>query len=213
MAIQDYYKRIFEEAGEVMLIVRTRFCETGFGRIGGIPKMVKSLTAVTVILFIFMFAVVVEAAVPIDGHYLGATSQGEEIEFDVVSGQVQGLNISVCPTCADTCMSFYGFWVTYYGDVFTWNHNVLQDGSGKPIGIRPGATWTIFGQGSFDTTTHAFGEIWHALPFFTGAAFKTASCFDNTITFEASYVGPSLSGEALEGPGQVTVTILEDEAE
>lgn len=135
------------------------------------------------------------AVAPQDGHYEGLTSQDKNISFNVVNGQIQNIEWSLNPTCNGMGWGFYGWSGTWYGGSFTWKYNINQDASGRPTGVVPNSNIGVFGYGTFDTSTHAYGGIWNTLTYFTGVGLQSASCFDKDITYEVNYVGQAAQTE------------------
>lgn len=173
--------------------------------------MKKLSIMVQLMLALFAFNLVAEAAEPVDGYYEGVTSQGQLISFEVIDGEVRRISSSFYPSCTGGSAGFAGYIATFYDDVFKWASSVIQDEYGDPVGLNPGSSFAFFAFGIFETSTYATGEIWHARAYFRGTELSTHFCSD-TVTYEASYVDV-MSQASSPQPYRKTITIFDDSAE
>lgn len=139
-----------------------------------------------------LFSLQVYAATPQDGVYGGVTSQGTEFTLEVSGGNVSKIRFLLKPACMGLSWGL-GYNMSTRTNTegnFTFSQYIRFDENGGMIGFTPGYNFPAYGFGYFDTPTHATGEIWHAVTYFTGEGAEMTSCFDLTNRFEINYVGP-----------------------
>ncbi len=139
-----------------------------------------------------LFSLQLHAATPQDGIYGGVTSQGAEFTLEVSSGNVSKIRFLLKPACMGLSWGL-GYVMSINTNTegnFTFSQYIRFDENGGMVGFSPGQNLPAYGFGFFDTPTHATGEIWHAVAYFTGEGAEIASCFDLTNRFEVNYVGP-----------------------
>ena len=132
------------------------------------------------------------AAIPMDGQWVGTTSQGRGIEFVVTDSGTNVLfgvyNVSYpCPFADDPSWG-HGFSSTVPVDegrfIFRW-------GISSERTIDPGSAFISRVRGEFTSETTSEGVLRVGLAAFTGDTIRTAPCIDPDITWTAERTGPA----------------------
>lgn len=178
----------------------------------------KNLMIALVGFYVFITSNVMAAA-PVDGHYVGQTSQviavgetGNEVSFDVINGVPQSFYFNI-ETCLGNYWLFetFGLTIQQFGDNYAWENNAILDVAGQPARIAEGSNVAIYGSGTFVDSTTFVGELWNAGSFFSGNGFETTFCVDTSATFQASYVGPTSLTKEITSSKERKIVVIEQE--
>lgn len=149
----------------------------------------KKLKSVVVAVLLFIVPVFsVSAAQLLDGDYQGVTSQNESISFSVSQGQITNLGYTI-ETCSLDRWFLSMTQFNTFNDYFTFSTAFVLDTNGFPISPEAARQNSFFGHAQIETENSVSGELWHALAYFTGRYLDIGYCFDDTVTWQAQWIG------------------------